>query len=115
MKKLSTEEEAKLMIFIKDWLKIHGYTQKDLANKLNINSSRAPEIKNKLQDLYKKGGLFNIAKHLIKIEQSWLNINAPISEDKKDQEPFNQLDINYKVDIDTIDGLMDRMDLDYSK
>ena len=32
MSKLSQREEKELMSFIKDWLKSHGYTQKDLAN-----------------------------------------------------------------------------------
>ena len=51
----------------------NGFTQKDLANELNIKSSRTSEIILKIKELYKKGGIFNIAKNLIKIEQKWLN------------------------------------------
>ena len=40
MSRLSEQEEKKLLDFIKVWLKAHGYTQKDLANELNIKSSR---------------------------------------------------------------------------
>ena len=67
MSKLSIQEEKELVSFIKDWLKSHGFTQKDLANELNIKSSRTSEITLKIKELYKKGGIFNIAKHLIKI------------------------------------------------
>ena len=44
MSKLSKQEENELLAFIKDWLKGHGYNQKDLANELNIKSSRTSEI-----------------------------------------------------------------------
>ena len=73
MSKLSQQEEKELIAFIKDWLKSHGFNQKDLANELNIKSSRTSEIALKMKELYKKGGIFNIAKNLIKIEQKWLN------------------------------------------
>ena len=73
MSKLSIEEEKELVSFIKDWLKSHGFTQKDLANELNINSSRTSEIILKIKEFYKKGGMFNIAQNLIKIEQKWVN------------------------------------------
>ena len=73
MSKLSQHEEKELVSFIKDWLKSHGYNQKDLAYELNIKSSRTTEIILKIKELYKKGGIFNIAKNLIKIEQNWLN------------------------------------------
>jgi len=73
MSKLSQKEEKELISFIKDWLKSHGFNQKDLANELNFMSSRTSEIILKIKELYKKGGIFNIAKNLIKIEQNWLN------------------------------------------
>ena len=60
MSKLSTQEEKELIYFIKDWLKSHGFTQKDLANELNIKSSRTSEMILKIKELYKKGGMFNI-------------------------------------------------------
>ena len=85
MNKLSEQEEKELVAFIKDWLKSHGFNQKDLANALNIKSSRTSEIILRLKDFYKKGGMFNIAKNLIKIEQNWLNNVETDSLDKKKQ------------------------------
>ena len=73
MSKLSIQEEKELVSFIKDWLRSHGFTQKNLETELNIKSSRTSEIILKIKELYKKGGMFNIAKNLIKIEQKWLN------------------------------------------
>ena len=97
MSKLSQEEEKDLITFVKEWLKSHGFNQKDLANELNIKSSRTNEILIKLKELYKKGGMFNIAKDLIKIEQRWLNKINNNSEQEKDPMPYNQLDIDSLV------------------
>jgi len=97
MSKLSIQEEKELVTFIKDWLKSHGFTQKDLANELNIKSSRTSEIILKIKELYKKGGMFNIAKNFINIEQKWLNnINDDYRETKQTSS-FNQLDIDSLV------------------
>ena len=97
MSKLSQQEEKELMTFIKDWLKVHGYTQKDLANELKIKSSRTSEIMLKIKDIYKKGGIFNIAKNLIKIEQNWLNNIQNNQQQLNIPEPYNQLDIDSLV------------------
>ena len=106
MSKLSIQEEKELVSFIKDWLKTHGFTQKDLANELNIKSSRTSEIILKMKELHKKGGMFNIAKNLIKIEQNWLkNVKNNYPETKQTQ-PYNQLDI---------DSLVNQINQDTSK
>ena len=97
MSKLSQQEEKQLIAFIKDWLKSHGFNQKDLANELNINSSRTTEIVLKMKQFYKKGGMFNIAKNLIKIEQKWLNNIKTIPQEKKETPPYSQLDIDSLV------------------
>jgi predicted XRE-type DNA-binding protein len=97
MSKLSQREEKELMSFIKDWLKSHGYTQKDLANELNIKSSRTSEINQKVKEFYKKGGIFNIIKNLIKIEQNWLNNIRTNSQEINENHPYNQLDIDSLV------------------
>ena len=97
MSKLSQHEEKELVSFIKDWLKSHGYNQKDLANELNIKSSRTSEIILKIKELYKKGGMFNIAKNLIKIEQNWLNNIKNNYRETKQTPPYNQLDIDSLV------------------
>ena len=97
MSKLSIQEEKELVSFIKDWLKFHRFTQKDLANELNIKSSRTPEIVLKIKELYKKGGIFNIAKNLIKIEQKWLNNIKNDYRETKQTQQYNQLDIDSLV------------------
>ena len=97
MRKLSIQEEKELVSFIKDWLKSHGFTQKDLANELSIKSSRTSEIILIIKELYKKGGMFNIAKNLIKIEQKWLNNIKNDYQDTEQKQPYNQLDIDALV------------------
>ena len=97
MSKLSQKEEKELVSFIKDWLKSHGYNQKDLAYELNIKSSRTSEIILKINELYKKGGIFNIAKNLIKIEQKWLNDIKNYFPENNQTPPYNQLDIDSLV------------------
>ena len=97
MNKISQKEEQELISFIKDWLKSHGYTQKDLANELNIKSSRTSEITKKVKEFYKKGGVFNIVKNLIKIEQNWLKNIRSNSQEINETHPYNQLDIDSLV------------------
>ena len=97
MNKLSQQEEKELLDFIKVWVKTHGYTQKDLADELNIKSSRTSEITKKVKEFYKKGGIFNIAKNLIKIEQNWLNNTQTNPKNGKETYPYNQLDIDSLV------------------
>ncbi len=106
MSKLSQQEEKELISFIKDWLKSHGFNQKDLANELNIKSSRTSEIILKIKELYKKGGIFNIAKNLIEIEQNWLNNIKKDYLETKQTPPYNQLDI---------DSLVNQINQDTSK
>ena len=106
MSKLSQKEEKELISFIKDWLKSHGFNQKDLANELNIKSSRTSEIILRIKELYKKGGMFNIAKNLIKIEQNWLNNIKNNYQETKQTAPYNQLDI---------DSLVNQINQDSSK
>ena len=103
MSKLSQQEERELISFIKDWLKSHGFNQKDLANELNIKSSRTSEIALKIKELHKKGGLFNIAKHLIRIEQNWLNNSKNDYPETKQISPYSQLDIDSLVNQITQD------------
>ena len=97
MSRLSQQEEKELISFIKDWLKSHGFNQKDLANELDIKSSRTSEIILKIKELYKKGGMFNIAKNLIKIEQKWINNIKNDYQEIKKTPPYNQLDLDYLV------------------
>ena len=93
MSRLSQQEEKELVSFIKDWLKSHGLSQKDLANELNIKSIQMPAIILKIKEFHKKGGMFNVAKNLIKIEQNWLNNLKTGSQDRIESEPYSQLDL----------------------
>ena len=103
MSKLSQQEEKELISFIKDWLKFHGFNQKDLANELKIKSSRTSEIILKMKELHKKGGMFNIAKKLIKIEQNWLNNFKNGSQDRNDTAPYSQLGLeDIYTDIESL-------------
>ena len=103
MSKLSQKEEKELISFIKDWLKSHGFNQKDLANELNIKSIQMPAIILKLKEFYKKGGMFNVAKNLIKIEQNWLNNFKNGSQDRNDTAPYSQLGLeDIYTDIESL-------------
>ena len=104
MNRLSQQEEKELQDFIKVWLKAHGYTQKDLANELNIRSSRTSEITKKINEFYKKGGIFNIAKNLIQIEQNWLHNVQTNTQKENNNHPYNQLDIDSLVNQIKIDS-----------
>ena len=106
MRKFSQQEEKELISFIKDWLKNHGLNQKDLAYALKIKSSRTSEIILKIKEFYKKGGMFNVAKNLIKIEQNWLNNFKNDYQEINQTPPYNQLDI---------DSLVNQMNQDTSK
>ena len=97
MSGLSQQDEKEILDFIKVWLKSHGYTQKDLANELNIKSGRTIEITQKVKEFYKKGGVFNIVKNLIMIEQNWLNNIQTNSQKGNETPPYNQLDIDSLV------------------
>ena len=121
MNKLSSQEEKELIVFIKDWLKSHGYSQKDLAVQLKTKSSRTSDIADKLKELHKKGGIINIAKNLIKIEQHWISTKNNIYNEENSNEEYSyleedkrqgydQLNFNYKLDLDE---LMDQMDKDH--
>ena len=121
MNKLSLQEEKELIVFIKDWLRSHGYSQKDLAAQLKTKSSRTSEIISKLRDLHKKGGIVKVAENLIRIEQYWISTKSNINNEENNNEEcsyseenkrqgYNQLDFNYKLDLDE---LMDQMEKDH--
>ena len=120
MNKLSSQEEKELIAFIKDWLRSHGYSQKDLAAQLKTKSSRTSEIISKLKDLHKKGGIIKVAENLIRIEQYWISTKSNNNEENNNEEysyseenkrqGYNQLDFNYKLDLDE---LMDQMEKDH--
>jgi len=111
MSKLSAQDENKLIDFLKDWLKGHLHSQKDLAYELNLSSGRTKEISKKMIELHKQGGIYNIAKNLIQIEQNWLKNDNLSNEQDIDLKSYNQLDIDLRVNID---ALMDQMNKDHN-
>ena len=113
MNKLSQQEEKELISFIKDWLKSHGFKQKDLASELNIKTIQMPGIILKIKEFYKKGGMFNVAKNLIKIEQNWLNNIKTNSQERNFQSTYNQLGLE-EIDTD-IESLIRKMNKDTSE
>ena len=122
MSKLSQQEEKELIAFVKNWLKAYGFTQKNLANELNIKSSRTSEISQKFKELYKKGGIFNIVKNLIKIEQNWLNNIQAKSQEINETQPHDQLDLNSTFmeakpynQLDLIDSVVNQINKDTSE
>ena len=122
MSKLSEQEEKELIAFIKNWLKSHGYTQKELANELSLKSSRTFEITQKIKEFHKKGGIFNIVKNLINIEQNWLNNSQDHSQEANENQPYNQLDIDSKFNetepynqLDLIDSVLNKIKKDTSE
>ena len=80
--------------------------QKDLASEMNIKSSRTSEIILKIKEFHKKGGMFNVAKNLIKIEHNWLNNIKNDYQVTTQTQPYNQLDI---------DSLVNKINQDTSK
>ncbi len=122
MSKLSHQEEKELIALVKNWLKAHGFTQKDLANELNIKSSRTSEISQKFKRLYQKGGIFNIVKNLIKIEQNWLNNIQAKSQEINETQPNDQIDLNSTFtevnpynQLDLIDSVVNQINKDTSE
>ena len=122
MSKLSQQEEKELIAFVKNWLKAHGFTQKNLANELNIKSSRTSEISQKFKELYKKGGIFNIVKNLIKIEQNWLNNIQAKPQEINETKPYDQLNLNSTFteakpynQLDLIDSVVNQINKDTSE
>ena len=113
MSKLSQQEEKELISFIKDWLKSHGFKQKDLASELNIKTIQMPGIILKIKEFYKKGGMFNVAKNLIKIEQNWLNNIKTNSQERDFHSTYNQLGLE-EIDTD-IESLIRKMNKDISE
>ena len=82
MSKLSQQEEKELISFIKDWLKSHGFNQKDLAYELNIKSSRTYEIILKMKELYNSNDFSQLSINHQSLNRFY-NVKDNFSTDKK--------------------------------
>ncbi len=93
MAKWSEEIEAEITSLLKDWLKQHQRTQKDLKHSLKADSERMPILVNILKKDYIQGGLQKAVKRLCDVEDEWYSGNKSSSQDSKDPDPFGQLDL----------------------
>ena len=73
MLKWTKEVEEEIILLIKEWLKQHNKTQKDLRLSLNANSERMPALLEILKNDFSKGGLPTLTAKLCEIESFWVN------------------------------------------
>tara|TARA_B100000131_G_scaffold322800_1_gene378136 strand:+ start:721 stop:1038 length:318 start_codon:yes stop_codon:yes gene_type:complete len=94
MFKWTPETKEEVILLIKEWLKQHNKTQKDLRLSLNANSERMHSLLEVLQKDYSKGGLPQLATKLCEIENAWLNkVESTSSFKENNSDPFGQLDL----------------------
>ncbi len=93
MAKWSEEIEEEITLLIKDWLKQHNKTQKDLKNGLHANSERMPALLEILKKEFSQGGLHKLAAKLCEIENQWSTNHETSSNMNIDSDPFGQLDL----------------------
>ncbi len=93
MEKWTQKIELELTLFLKDWLKQKGKTQKDLRNILNASSDRMPAMIDVLKKEYTTGGLPKLASLLCSIEEKWSANNYIINSNELSKDPFSQLDL----------------------
>ena len=82
-----------ILILLKDWLKQHGKTQKDLKNVLNANSERMSALLEIIKADYSSGGIPKVASMLCSIESKWSQESSHVEERKNYKDPFSQLDL----------------------
>ena len=93
MAQWSKEFEEEVVLLIKDWLKHHNKTQKDLRYGLNASSERMPILLEILKKDYSHGGVQKLAKRLSEIEDCWVSNNELETTNVIDRDPFGQLDL----------------------
>ena len=94
MYKWSKEIEEELSLLIKEWLKNTGRSQSELQESIKSNSSRMPAILEELEKEFATGGIKNVVYRLCEIEARWVkNKNIASLSDKKNHDPFGQLDL----------------------
>ena len=93
MEKWNKQLEEEITLLIKDWLKQKGLTQADLRRSLRAVSTRMPALLEVLEREHRLGGMPRVAERLCEVEAEWANTDNSPSEDKKDADPFGQLDL----------------------
>ncbi len=93
MAKWSEKIEAEITLLIKEWLKHHNKTQKDLRTGLHADSERMPALMEILKTDFSSGGIQKLLDRLCSIEEIW--ITNPKSEHQpiNNPDPFGQLDL----------------------
>ena len=93
MNKWTKEIEAEITSLLKDWLKQHQKTQKDLKHALKADSERMPVLLDILKKNFAQGGLQKAVKRLCEIENEWYTGQNSSQQGSKDSDPFGQLDL----------------------
>ena len=93
MSKWSERIEEEVILLIKEWLKQHNKTQKDLRLSLNASSERMSALLEVLKSDYSRGGLPSLVSKLCEVENSWTNNSELVSKKSLDADPFGQLDL----------------------
>ncbi len=93
MNKWNNKLENEIMVFVKDWLRQKGKTQKDLCKILNTSSERMPAIIEIIKTNFSLGGIPKVASLLCKVDQQWVDNNENNSPQEKASDPFSQLDL----------------------
>ncbi len=89
----SKEIEAEITLLIKEWLKHHNKTQKDLREGLHADSERMTALMEILKTDFLQGGLQKLVNRLCSIEEMWTNQNKLDNPKQNNPDPFGQLDL----------------------
>ena len=89
----SSQFEKELTLLIRDWLKQHNKSQKDLRKSFQADSERMPALLEILKKDFSKGGLQKLVKRLCDVELEWSNNNQTLAKETEYSDPFDQLDL----------------------
>ena len=89
----SKEIEAEITLLIKEWLKHHNNTQKDLREAFQADSERMTALIEILKTDFLQGGLQKLVNRLCSIEEMWTNNNKLDNPNPNNPDPFGQLDL----------------------
>ncbi len=89
----SKQIEAEITLLIKEWLKHHNKTQKDLRISLHADSERMPALIEILKRDFLKGGIQKLVDRLCSIEKIWKSDQGMDQQQTYNPDPFGQLDL----------------------
>ena len=85
--------EDEITLLIKEWLKHHNKTQKDLRMSLQADSERMPALIEVLKRDFSKGGIQKLVDRLCSIEKIWKSGQGLDQQQTNGHDPFGQLDL----------------------